>query len=91
MITFLSTVQRELGGDGEAGQEEVKEAGWDRGDTEDLGGWEEEDCWENVEEVKDCRGKHQSMKVSLHNWAKGEVDQAAEVANQAKDANDHLH
>ena len=56
-----------------------------------MRGWEEEDCWENVEEVEDGRGKHQSMEVPLHNWAKGEVDQAAEVANQAKDANDHLH
>ena len=30
------------------------------------------------------------MEVSLHNWAKVEVDQAAEVSNQTKDANDHL-
>ena len=56
-----------------------------------MRGWEQEDCWENVEEVEDGGSKHQSMKVPLHNWAKGEVYQAAEVANQAKDANDHLH
>ena len=56
-----------------------------------MRGWEEEDCWENVEEVEDGGSKHQTVKVPLHNWAKWEVDQAAEVANQAKDANDHLH
>ena len=41
-------------------------------------------------EVEDGRSKHQTMKVPLHNRAKGEVDQAAEVSNQTKDANDHL-
>ena len=53
--------------------------------------WEEKDGREDVEEVKDGRGQHQSVEVPLHDGAKREVNQAAKISNQAKEANHHLH
>ena len=52
--------------------------------------WEEKDGGEDVEEVKDGGGKHQPVEVPFHNGAKGEVNQAAEISNQPKEANYHL-
>ena len=52
--------------------------------------WEEKDGWEDVEEVEDGGGEHQAVEVALHNGAKREVNQAAQISNQPKEANDHL-
>ena len=55
-----------------------------------MGCWEEKDGREDVEEVENGRGKHQSVEVPFDNGAKREVNQAAEIANQAKEADHHL-
>ena len=52
--------------------------------------WEEKDGWEDVEEVEDGGCKHQTVEVPLHNGAEGEVNQATQIPNQPKEANDYL-
>ena len=51
---------------------------------------EEKDGGEDVEHVEDGRGEHQLVEVPLDDRAKGEVNKAAHVSNQPKQANDHL-
>ena len=52
--------------------------------------WEEKYGWEDVEEVEDGGGEHQPVEVPLHDRARGEVEQAAQVSKEAKEADDHL-
>ena len=55
-----------------------------------MGSGEEEDGGDDVEEVEDGGGEHQPVEVPLHDRAGGEVEQAAQVSKEAKEADDHL-
>ena len=55
-----------------------------------MGSGEEEDGGDDVEEVEDGGGEHQPVEVPLHDRARGEVEQAAQVSKEAKEADDHL-
>ena len=55
-----------------------------------MGSGEEEDGGDDVEEVEDGGGEHQPVEVPLHDRGGGEVDQAAQVSKEAKEADDHL-
>ena len=52
--------------------------------------WEDEDGGGDVEEVGDGGGEHQAVEVPLHDRAEREVDEAADVPNQAENANYYL-
>ena len=55
-----------------------------------MRGGEEEDGGGDVEEVGDGGGEHQAVEVPLHDRAEREVDEAADVPNQAQNANYYL-